>query len=151
MFRKVFLGLIVVMAMAHGIAYAGTEPFEKVGTYSAQFPPARTVPALSGTEGICINSMVGAGAVISGGRVESSILYSGAKVEDDASVQDCILFEGVRVGPEAQLRRCVVDKGVAIPVREEIGYDLPRDRERFSVSDRGIVYVPKGFTFDSRD
>ena len=37
MFRKVFLGLVVVMVLAHGIAYAGTKPFEKVGTYAAQF------------------------------------------------------------------------------------------------------------------
>lgn len=37
MFRKVFLGLVTVMVLAHGIAYAGTEPFEKVGTYTAQF------------------------------------------------------------------------------------------------------------------
>ena len=36
MFRKVFLGLVVLM-LAPGIVYGGTKPFEKVGTYSAQF------------------------------------------------------------------------------------------------------------------
>ncbi len=37
MFRKVFLGLVVVMMLAPGIAYGGTKPFEKVGTYAAPF------------------------------------------------------------------------------------------------------------------
>lgn len=37
MFRKVILGLVVVMMLAPGIAYGATKPFEKVGTHSAQF------------------------------------------------------------------------------------------------------------------
>jgi len=36
MLRKVFLGLVAVMLLP-GIATGGTKPFEKVGTYSAQF------------------------------------------------------------------------------------------------------------------
>jgi hypothetical protein len=37
MFRKVFLWLAVVMMLAHGVAYGGTKPFEKVGTFAAPF------------------------------------------------------------------------------------------------------------------
>lgn len=36
MFRKVFIGLVVLM-LAPGIAFGGTKPFEKVGTYASQF------------------------------------------------------------------------------------------------------------------
>jgi glucose-1-phosphate adenylyltransferase len=40
-----------------------------------------------------------------------------------------------------------VDKGVAIPACERIGFDLARDAERFTVSDLGIVVIPKGYRF----
>jgi hypothetical protein len=37
MFRKVLIGMVVVMMLAPGISYGETKPFEKVGTYAAQF------------------------------------------------------------------------------------------------------------------
>jgi hypothetical protein len=36
---------------------------------------------------------------------------------------------------------------VEVPPREQIGMDLARYRERFMVSDQGIVVVPKGYPF----
>ena len=63
---------------------------------------------------------------------------------------DSILFQGVRVGPGARLHRCIVDKGVKIPAGEQIGVDLERDRQRFNVSDSGIVVVSRE-AFGQRD
>jgi glucose-1-phosphate adenylyltransferase len=42
------------------------------------------------------------------------------------------------------VRRAIIDKGVRIPPGMRIGYDLEKDRERFCVSDDGIVVIPKG-------
>jgi glucose-1-phosphate adenylyltransferase len=36
---------------------------------------------------------------------------------------------------------------VTIPPGERIGFDRTRDAERFTVSDRGIVVIPKGYRF----
>ena len=44
-----------------------------IRTYQGQYPPARTVPGYSGTEGIFVNSMLAAGTVITGGGVNHSV------------------------------------------------------------------------------
>ncbi len=119
-----------------------------IRTYQGQYPPARTVPgAASGTEGIFVNSMLAAGTVISGGGVNHSILYPRVRVRDGAIVDTSILFDGVRVGEGAHLRNCIIEKDVEVPPREQIGMDLSRDRERFTVSEQGVVVVPKGQRF----
>ncbi|MBK1695185.1 glucose-1-phosphate adenylyltransferase [Chromatium weissei] len=115
-----------------------------INTYQGQYPPARTVPgATSGNEGVFINSMLAAGTVISGGGVNHSILFPRVKVQDGAIVEASILFDGVIVGAGAHLRNCIVEKEIEILPNEQIGFDTKRDRERFTVSDSGIVVVTK--------
>jgi len=118
-----------------------------IRTYQAQHPPARTTPGKFGNEGIFINSIAGGGVVIAGGTVKHSILFSNVFVGEEALLEDVLLFDGVRVEDSAQLRRCIIDKDVRIPAGERIGHDLSRDRDRFTVTETGIVVVPKGYRF----
>lgn len=114
-------------------------------TYQGQYPPARTVPgATSGNEGVFVNSMLAAGTVIRGGGVNHSILFPRVQVHDGAIVEASILFDGVVVREGAHLNRCIVEKDIEIPPNAQIGFDLKRDRERFTVSEDGIVVVTKG-------
>jgi glucose-1-phosphate adenylyltransferase len=55
-----------------------------------------------------------------------------------------LIFPGVHVGPGARLHRCIIDKNVTIPASMRIGLEPDLDRERFTVSDDGIVVVEKG-------
>jgi len=118
-----------------------------IRTYQGQHPPGRTVPGESGHEGVFVNSILGGGVVISGGGVDHSVLFPRVRVGDEAIVQNSIVFEGVNVGPEARLRNCIVDKYVQIPAGTQIGLEPAQDRERFVISQNGIVVVPKGYTF----
>ncbi|EGV16487.1 GlgC family sugar phosphate nucleotidyltransferase [Thiocapsa marina] len=115
-----------------------------IHTYQGQYPPARTVPgATSGNEGIFVNSMLAAGTVISGGGVNHSVLFPKVRVQDGAIVEASILFNGVTIGEGAHLRNCIVEKDVEIPPRMQIGHDPKSDRERFTVSEKGVVVVTK--------
>lgn len=118
-----------------------------IRSYQSQTPPARAVPGLSGTEGIFINSMLAGGAVLSGGNVDHSILFQNIFIDDRALVTNSVIFSDVRVGKKVRLNNCIVDKHVTIPDGEVIGFDPEKDRERFSVSDNGIVVVPKNYCF----
>jgi len=94
-----------------------------------------------GRVGTALDSIVGAGAILSGGSVSRTICFQRVKVHSGASVEEAVLFPEVDVGRGARLRRCIVDKGVRIPEGEVIGEDLEEDRKRFAVSEGGIVTV----------
>ena len=46
--------------------------------------------------------------------------------------------------PQAVPKYAVIDKDVCIPANAVIGYDIEEDSKRFTVTDSGIVVVPKG-------
>lgn len=117
-----------------------------IRTYQSQAPPARTYTGSSGSEGTFSNSMLSSGVLIAGGNVKNSILFSNVFVDDKSEIEQSILFNGVQVGSKAKLKNCIIDKNVNIPSGEQIGYDLERDKARFTVTERGIVVVPEGWS-----
>jgi glucose-1-phosphate adenylyltransferase len=118
-----------------------------IRTYEGQHPPARSVPGRSGREAEIVNCMLASGTLIVGGTLRHSILFPNVRIEEGAVVENSLLFHGVTVGERAQLQRCIVEKHVTIPACERIGFDHARDAERFTVSDLGIVVIPKGYRF----
>jgi glucose-1-phosphate adenylyltransferase len=96
-----------------------------------------------GRLGICLDSLVCGGSIVSGGRVERSILSPFVRVNSYALVEDSILMDRVSVGRRAKIRRAIIDKNVKIPEGTVIGYDDAADRRRYAVSPTGIVTIPK--------
>ncbi len=100
--------------------------------------------------GHAVDSIVGAGTIVSGGLMERTVCFYRVRLNSYSQVSDSILFPLVDVGRGAKLKRCIVDKGVHIPKDEVIGYDLERDRKRFTVSEGGVVVVSRA-DFGQRD
>lgn len=124
--------------------YQGDWP---IRTYEGQHPPARTVHGGSGREAEIVNCMLASGTVVIGGTLRHAILFPNVRVEEGAVVENSLLFPGVTVGEGAHVQRCIIDKHVTIPPGERIGFDHARDAQRFTVSDRGVVVIPKGYRF----
>jgi glucose-1-phosphate adenylyltransferase len=108
--------------------------------------PAKMVFADEGTGrvGFALDSLICDGSIISGGRVERSILSPDVRINSYSLVQDSVLFEGVEVGRHSKIRRAIIDEGTKIPPGFSIGYDLEKDAKRFTVTDSGVVVIPKG-------
>jgi len=117
-----------------------------IRTYQVQAPPPKFVFAdePGGRMGIALDSIVCQGCIISGGRVQNSILSPNVRVESYARVYQSIIFEGVEVGRYARIKRAIIDKDVKIPEKMEIGYNPAEDKKRFTVSENGIVVIGKG-------
>lgn len=114
-------------------------------TQSPPLPPAKFVHGWHGRIGHAVNSIVSAGAVVSGATVENSVLGPEVNVHSWASVTDSVLMERVTVGRHATVRRAVIDKNVVVPEGASIGMDLEHDRARgFHVTDSGITVIGKG-------
>ncbi|MEM7203231.1 MAG: glucose-1-phosphate adenylyltransferase [Planctomycetota bacterium] len=114
-------------------------------------PPAKTVfDEDNGRRAQVVDSLICPGVVVSGGTVRRSIVSNRAFVDERAEVEDSIVFKGVVVGAGAVVKRAIVDKWVEVPPGEQIGVDLERDRQRFTVTSSGIVVVPRKYQFDAR-
>ncbi|MDG4818486.1 glucose-1-phosphate adenylyltransferase [Micromonospora carbonacea] len=113
-------------------------------TEQPPYPPAKFVHQWGERVGRAVGSMVSPGAVVSGSLVENSIVSPKVKVHSWAHVDGSVLMEGVDIGRHAVVRRAILDKNVIVPEGAEIGVDLEKDRQRYTVSDNGIVVIGKG-------
>ena len=107
-------------------------------------PPAKFVFDENGRRGFALHSVIGEGCILSGGAVRNSVLGRSVRLHSYSLVEDSVIMDYADIGEHAKIRRAIIDKYVNVPEGEEIGYDLERDRQRFFVTDSGLVVIPKG-------
>ncbi len=110
-------------------------------TWQQQYPPAKFVFADPERMGVALDSIVASGCVISGGRVDRSVLGLDVRINSYSHVENSIFFNHVNVGRYSRIRNAIIDRHVTLPERTEIGYDEEADRQRFHVSENGVVVV----------
>ena len=110
-------------------------------TWQQQYPPAKFVFADPDRMGVALDSIIAGGSIISGGRVQRSVLGYDVRVNSYCEVSDCIIYNHVNVGRHSRIKKAIIDRHVSLPEHTEIGYDLEADRRRFHVTESGIVVV----------
>lgn len=117
-----------------------------VRTYHGPFPPAKFVFAeefRGGRLGIALDSIICNGCIISGARVQHSVVSPNVRIDDNSIVQDSVIMERVKIGQRCRVRKAILDKDVHLPDKTEIGYDEETDKKRFVTTESGIVIVSK--------
>ena len=110
-----------------------------------QAPPAKFVFALEGQRiGMASDSIVSPGVIVSGGRVNRSVLAPFVRVNSYSEVEDSILMPRSIVGRYSRVRRAIIDSDVVLPENSRVGFDPGEDgRMGRVVTDSGITVVYK--------
>jgi len=118
--------------------------------YNRAWPLLTNLPSLPPAKfsegGIAQDSIVGAGTIIAGGHLSRTVASYDVVVGAGAFVDGSVLMPSVKIGDRAVVRRAILDKNVVVEPGAQIGVDLERDRQRFTISDGGVVVVGKGVT-----
>ena len=112
-----------------------------IWTYQEQLPPAKFVFDDDERRGMAVDSMVSGGCVISGAKVQDSLLFSNVRVNSYSEVNHTVVLPDVNIGRNCRITKAVIDRGCDIPEGTIIGEDPEADAERFYVSEQGIVLV----------
>jgi len=73
--------------------------------------------------------------------VDRSVVGYDVRVNSYSEIESSILFNHVTIGRHARVRNAIIDRHVTIPEHAEIGYDMEADRQRYHVTEGGIVVV----------
>jgi len=114
-------------------------------TLQTQCPPTKTIGIEGKEKGLAISSLLTDGCLIKGGKVFNSIISNDVIVNDNVDISHSIIYEGVDVGEGCKIKKTIIDKNNKIPPYTNIGYNLEDDKKRFTVSEGGVVIVPKAY------
>jgi glucose-1-phosphate adenylyltransferase len=110
-------------------------------TASYPDPPARFGVGGRGEFGQAHDSLVSGGCVIAG-CVRRSVLGRNVHVHEGAVLEECVILDNSEIGAGAHLRRTILDKNARLPAGERVGFEADRDRQRWHVTEKGVVVVP---------
>lgn len=110
-------------------------------TNQVQRPGAKFLFNEPNRRGYAVDSVVCAGAIISGAQVTHTLVSSDVRIDDFTEITDSILLPSASVGQNCKLKKVIVGENCHIPNSMEIGFDVELDKQRFTVTDEGIVLV----------
>ncbi|GHA86071.1 glucose-1-phosphate adenylyltransferase [Algimonas arctica] len=112
-----------------------------IWTYSELAPSAKFIHDEVGRRGHAVNSLVSAGCIVSGARVDQSLLFTSVNVHSYSTLKRAIVLPGVDIGEVTQLTNVVIDRGVKIPNGLAVGNDAELDAKRFYRTENGVCLI----------
>jgi glucose-1-phosphate adenylyltransferase len=107
-------------------------------------PPAKFVFDWGDRKGMSLDSIVSQGTIISGSALHHCVVGRNVRIHSFSVIEDSVIMDWTEIGRGCKIRRAIIDKSNVIPPGTEIGYDLEKDRQRFFVSEGGIVVLCRG-------
>lgn len=112
-------------------------------TYHPPLPPATFRESKDYVTHIA-QSLIGAGSYINGATIKNSSLGFRSHVCSDVTIKDCIFLGNSKIGSGCRLTKVILDKNVEIAPGTIIGENLEEDRQKYTVSDNGVIVIAKG-------
>jgi glucose-1-phosphate adenylyltransferase len=107
-------------------------------------PPAKFVFDWKDRQGMAVNSIVAEGTIISGSYVHNCIVGRNVRIHSYSHIEDSVIMDWVEIGRGCKIRRAIIDKANVIPSGTQIGYDIEKDRERYTISPNAVVVLSRG-------
>jgi len=97
--------------------------------------------------GLTRDSIISRGCILNTAAVDRSVLSPNTMVGPYASVTGSVLLDNVQIGKQCRIKNAIIDKGVCVPDGTEIGFNPKKDAKTFTVTESGIVVIPKNTIF----
>jgi glucose-1-phosphate adenylyltransferase len=112
-----------------------------IWTYSEITPPAKFIHDEEGRRGTATSSLVCGGCLISGSRVDKSLLFTGVMAHSYSKLTHAVVLPYVKINRHVRLTKVVVDRGVTLPEGLVVGEDPEEDERRFRRTASGICLI----------
>lgn len=119
------------------------DPDWPIWTTQEQRPPAKFVFDDDDRRGVALDSVIGAGCIVSGGTVRGSLISNNVRVNSHSLVEDSVILPDCDIGRHAVVKKAIIAQGTHIPQGMEIGVDAELDGKRFYRSEGGVVLVTR--------
>ncbi|MCG8558677.1 MAG: glucose-1-phosphate adenylyltransferase [Hyphomicrobiales bacterium] len=115
------------------------DPTWPITTYQPQLPSAQFIGA--GKRCRVEDVMVSGGCVIHQSDLDKCVIYSNVKVGEGCDLQGVLALPGCEIGAGSRLKGVILDNECVLPEGTVIGENSQVDRQRFHISERGVVVV----------
>ena len=108
-------------------------------TSQPQLPPAHFVDGgdSHGTK----DAMVSGGCVVIDSQLRDTILFSNVKIHKGSQLEGVLALPGCEIGAGSRIKNAILDNQCDIPDGTVIGENPALDRQRFTVTESGLVVV----------
>ena len=112
-----------------------------IWTYAEITPPAKFIHDEKNRRGAATSSLVSGGCILSGSKVDRSLLFTGVKAHSYSQLAQVVALPYVEIGRGSDLENVVIDRGVKIPPGLAVGKDPEDDARRFRRTEKGVTLI----------